>query len=162
MVSNPVAVSKLKACISPKMKIGVVGYSSSRFDHDVAEQLLASAFDILTASVTDSADIEIISGLTNVGIPKIAYELADQRGFATVGISAAQAFIVHCGVYPVSRQIIHGERFGDESQLFVEYIEYLVRVGGGRQSHNEVKLFAEKCAALGWQQTERLIEHELP
>jgi 6,7-dimethyl-8-ribityllumazine synthase len=61
------------------MKIGVVGWSRSHFDHDLAEKLLAAALDTLTANVTDRASVEIVSGLTNIGIPKLAYAIADRH-----------------------------------------------------------------------------------
>ena len=143
------------------LKIGVVGYSSNRIDFIHAEALLNLAFDSILSKNTAAQHIEIVSGLTNVGIPKIAYDIARKRGFRTVGISAEQAFKVHCGIYPVDKQMIHGTTFGDESDLFINYIDYLVRVGGGKQSHNEVQLFIAKCVSSGWSIAERLIEKEL-
>jgi hypothetical protein len=144
------------------MQIGVVGYSRSNFDHLLAEKLLTDAVDRLTAHLPDRSSVTIVSGLTSMGIPKLAYELADRLGMVTLGVSAMQAFTVHCGVYPVSRQIIHGQLFGEESPIFIDSIEYLIRIGGGKQSRNEVRLFTEKCAAQGWPLAERLLEHELP
>lgn len=144
------------------MKIGVVGYSSTKFDLNLAVKMMQSAVDIFVSKNTESENIEIVSGLTNIGVPRIAYQLADRRNFITVGISAEQAFQVHCGIYPVDKQIIHGMNFGDESEIFIGYIDFLIRIGGGRQSHKEVKMFIDKCAALGWQKSEKLIEHELP
>lgn len=143
-------------------KIGVVGYSSNRIDFVHAEQLLNLAFDSILSKNTSAQHIDIVSGLTNVGIPKVAYDIARKRGCRTVGISAEQAFKVHCGIYPVDKQMIHGVIFGDESELFVNYIDYLVRVRDGKQSHNEVQLFMAKCASSGWSTIEKLIEHELP
>jgi hypothetical protein len=85
------------------MKIGVVGYSSTKFDLNLAVKMMQSAFDIFVSKNAEE-NIEIVSGLTNIGVPKIAYQLADRRNFITVGISAEQAFQVHCGVYPVKKQ----------------------------------------------------------
>ncbi|CAK8722819.1 MAG: hypothetical protein CDV28_1139 [Candidatus Electronema aureum] len=114
------------------MKIGVVGYSFNKFDLDLAAKMMRSAFDIFVPKNAESENIEIVSGLTNIGVPRIAYQLADRRNFITVGISAEQAFQVHCGVYPVKKQIIRGINFGDESEVFIRYIDFLIRIGGGR------------------------------
>ncbi|MFT7121906.1 MAG: hypothetical protein ACJAZ9_002094 [Neolewinella sp.] len=48
---------------------------------------------------------------------------------------------VKSGVCPVDKAILHGEKFGDESAGFVEYVDGLIRVGGGPQSRKEVELF---------------------
>lgn len=89
-------------------------------------------------------EIEIVSGYTNTGIPKIAYEIADSLGLKTVGFSAKQAFTNSHGLFPVAKEIIIGDKFGDESQAFVNYIDVLIRIGGGQQSRKEVELFKIK------------------
>ena len=122
------------------MKIGVVGFSRSQFDKKMAILKLRNILEILTLG-KDATNIEIISGYTNMGVPRIAYRLADDMGLKTVGFSAKQALRVRAGVYPVKEVILVGERFGDESQKFIEYIDVLVRIGGGPQSRKEVALF---------------------
>jgi len=146
------------------MHIGIVGYSSNRIDPIAAHALLQHAMQQLISQHAPSAqptDIHIISGLTNIGIPKIAYQIADLHGYHTVGISAARALTVNCGIYAVDQQIIVGEQFGDESACFIATIDYLIRVGGGRQSHHEVELFKAKCKALGRDMNAYLVEHAL-
>lgn len=122
------------------MKIGVVGFSRSQFDKKMAILKLRNILEKLTIG-KPPASIEIISGYTNMGVPRIAYRLADDMGFKTVGFSAKQALRVRAGVYPVKEVILEGERFGEESQKFIEYIDILVRIGGGPQSRKEVELF---------------------
>ena len=121
-------------------KIGVVGFSRNQFDKRTAAQKLRRILGDLTAGQAKE-NIEIVSGYTNMGIPKIAYQLADEMKLTTVGFSAKQALRVRSGVYPVKKEIIVGERFGDESQKFIEYIDILVRIGGGPQSRHEVEVF---------------------
>ena len=122
------------------MKIGVGGFSRSQFDKKMAILKLRNVLEKLTIG-KPPASIEIISGYTNMGVPRIAYRLADDMGFKTVGFSAKQALRVRAGVYPVKEVILEGERFGEESQKFIEYIDILVRIGGGPQSRKEVELF---------------------
>ena len=122
------------------MKIGVVGFSRSQFDKKMAILKLRNILEALTRE-KDVSTIEIISGYTNMGVPRIAYRLADDMGLKTVGFSAKQALKVRAGVYPVKEVILVGERFGDESHKFIEYIDVLVRIGGGPQSRKEVALF---------------------
>lgn len=124
------------------MKVGVVGYSDdSCFDHDIAKALMVIAMDIIEK--THKKDkYELVSGLTNMGIPKIAYELAEGRGWVTVGLSSAEAKNYDC--YDVDKEIIEGEKFGDESEKFIDYIDCLIRIGGGKQSMKETKMAKDK------------------
>lgn len=125
------------------LKIGVVGFSRNQFDKKTAILKLRNILEELKEKHIDEK-IEIVSGYTNMGIPRIAYRLADDMNLYTVGFSAKQAFKVRCGVYPVKKEIIVGDRFGDESKAFIEYIDILIRVGGGPQSRKETQLFKEK------------------
>lgn len=122
------------------IKFGVVGFSRNQFDKKAAHQILDQLFKAINEKHAGK-EIEIVSGYTNSGVPKIAYELADEYGFATVGFSAEQALSVRSGVYPVQKVILKGKRFGDESEAFVRYIDGLIRVGGGKQSRTETEIF---------------------
>ncbi len=143
------------------MKIGVVGFSQENIDHALARNILLRSFRQLIERNNQDESVEIVSGLTNIGIPKIAYQIADEFGFITVGISAEKALYVKCGIYHVDKQIIEGKDFGDESITFIDYIDHLIRVGGGKQSHQEVDMFIEKCDQRGIDIADALIEHDL-
>lgn len=123
------------------IKIGVVGFSRNAFDKQKAYEFLDQEFSKLAAKYTDPSTVEIVSGYTKMGVPEIAYTLADKYGFRKVGFSARQALRVKCGLCQVDKEILIGERFGDESQDFVKYINGLIRIGGGPQSQKEVDLF---------------------
>ncbi|EKQ70193.1 hypothetical protein OsccyDRAFT_0467 [Leptolyngbyaceae cyanobacterium JSC-12] len=129
------------------MRVGIVGYSGQEFDHDMGRVLVCQAFDALPKCKT----IEIVSGLTRLGIPAIAYEEAVKRGWKTVGIACSKAFEYEC--FPVDETIIVGDDWGDESQTFLNSVDWLIRIGGGKQSHEEARL-----AQL---QGKKLLEFEL-
>ena len=129
--------------VKNKLKIGIVGFSRNQFDKKTAILKLRNKLEYLLERHTDK-EIEVVSGYTNIGVPRIAYRLADDMNLITVGFSAKQALKVRCGVYPVKKEIIVGERFGDESEAFIEYIDVLIRIGGGPQSRKEAALFKEK------------------
>jgi orotate phosphoribosyltransferase-like protein len=141
-----------------KIKIGVVGFSRNQFDKTAATQKLKAIILRLTQA-KDPQSFELVSGYTASGVPKIAYLIADELGIETVGFSANQALKVKNGVYPVKKVILIGEKFGDESQKFVEYIDILVRIGGGKQSREEVALFQKLHE--GKDLTRILIEEEV-
>lgn len=122
------------------IKYGIVGFSRDQFDKEAAYRILEELFRQISIKHSDK-EIEIVSGYTNMGVPKIAYELADRYGFTTVGYSAGQALKVRSGVYPVKKVILIGKKFGDESNDFVQYIDALIRIGGGRQSRMETEMF---------------------
>jgi len=129
-------------------KIGIVGFSRNAFDKQKAYELMDQEFAKLAAKYPDPATVEIVSGYTKTGVPEIAYTLAGKYGFRKVGFSARQALKVKSGLCGVDKEIIVGERFGDESQAFVEYINGLIRIGGGAQSRKEVALFKKQYAHL--------------
>lgn len=144
--------------IKKKLKIGIVGFSRSQFDKPTA---ILKLRNILEKIVTEKGaeNIEIVSGYTNAGVPRIAYQLADDLGVETVGFSAKQALQVRSGVYAVKKVVLIGEKFGDESERFVEYIDWLIRIGGGAQSRREIELF--RALNQGENLAETLYEEEV-
>jgi hypothetical protein len=124
------------------VKIGIVGYSSSNFDLSKAKYLIELGIEYMSCYIrglTLRNDITVVSGLTNLGIPKLAYEYASCKGYQTIGIACERAKDYEC--YPVNETIIEGKNWGDESSLFVNKIDCFVRIGGGDQSKNEAVLF---------------------
>ena len=100
-----------------KLYVGVVGYSGQKFDEADARETLEEALDDIEDEYIESGDFEeivIVSGLTNLGMPKVAYEVADNRGYGTVGVAPEQANEYE--LYPVDEIIYEGENFGDESE----------------------------------------------
>lgn len=127
------------------LRVGVVGYSGRKFDERLARQELTGVLaELLERRELPPGCVELVSGLTNIGVPKIAYEFATDAGMKTVGISAGRALNSSVGVYPVDKQIIVGENYGDESEEFVGYIDVLIRIGGGAQSFQEVAMFKQR------------------
>lgn len=135
------------------MRIGIVGYSSGKFDEEKAKILLQIGFDYLE-TISEFDELEVVSGLTNVGIPGLAYEIAASMGVRTVGIACSKAGEYPC--FPVDEEIIVGSEWGDESETFIDYIDCLIRVGGGEQSLKEVSSFRKKKPQAP------IIEMELP
>jgi nitrogenase molybdenum-iron protein alpha/beta subunit len=122
------------------MKIGVVGYSSAKFNEDVAKALIAISFD--TVEVEHGDDHIIVSGLTDLGIPALAYREAKKRGWKTKGIACKKA--EEYDLYPVEETEIVGDDWGDESETFLNDIEVLIRIGGGEQSMDETQKAKDK------------------
>lgn len=112
------------------LKIGVVGYSTEDFDIQTARQQLNAALDIVTEE--HSGEPCVISGLTNLGVPRLAYEEADARGWKTVGIACKKA--TNYEFYDVDEYELIGDDWGDESGYFLSKLDVLIRVGGGSQS----------------------------
>lgn len=121
--------------------IGVVGYSAQEFDKTEAREIIEEAFDDIENEYVENGDYDdiiIVSGLTNLGIPKIAYEVADDRGYGTMGIVPDEADEYE--LYKVDEIIYEGKNFGDESEVFIDNIDVFVKVGGGDQSQHEMEL----------------------
>ncbi len=119
------------------MKIGVVGYSAKKFDNRLAEKLIIEGLDKFKAKEGD----ELVSGLTDLGIPGLAYRIGKERKMKLIGIACERAHDEDSVVYPVDKEIIIGKNWGDESETFLKYIDVLIKVGGGKQSIEEFKSF---------------------
>ena len=121
-------------------RIGLVGYSRDNFDHELAEQYLRQAFETLKQQF--NRHVVLVSGWTDCGIPALGYRVAKELGWKTEGLSAQQA--MEYDLFPVDYSKIVGEKFGDESEYFINSISKLIRVGGGPQSLKEVQMAKEK------------------
>ncbi len=117
-----------------ELRIGVVGYSDQKFDEIKARKMLSETYDRLDFQ-HPNRNKAIVSGLTDLGIPALAYREATKRNWRTVGIACSKAEEYDC--FPVDERIIEGNEWGDESPKFLNSIEVLVRVGEGNQSLRE-------------------------
>jgi hypothetical protein len=119
------------------MRIGVVGYSAQPFDPEIAQQLLIQAVQSIDeVERIPSIDLWVVSGLTYLGIPAIAYDAAKQWDAKTMGIACEKAKDYRC--HPCDRIHLIGQDWGDESEAFLASIDILIRIGGGPQSIAEV------------------------
>jgi len=116
--------------------IGVVGFSQPEFDKEKALEYIIEAFDDISSD--KDGPYSVVSGLTDLGVPAIAYKEADKRNWKTVGVACSKAN--DYDVYPCDETIIEGKDWGDESDKFLSMIDILVRVGGGKQSKKEVEM----------------------
>lgn len=118
-----------------ELRIGVVGYSPpSKFDIQEANKMIKEAFNAVNILYPNRSKA-VVSGLTYSGIPALAYQEAVQRKWRTVGIACSKASNYKC--FPVDEKIIVGNEWGDESPTFLNSIDVLIRIGGGKQSLRE-------------------------
>ena len=94
----------------------------------------------------------VVSGLTNLGVPALAYNEAKIRGWRTVGIACSKAEEYDC--FAVDERIIVGDEWGQESETFLNNIDVLVRVGGGNQAKRETGDFRKL--------EKQVMEYDLP
>lgn len=134
-------------------KIGVVGYCPpSKFDELEATRMIDEAFDSINRQYYHCKKI-VVSGWSNVGVLKIAYERAASRCWKTVGIAPKK--VLQYDLYPVDESFVVGENFGDESEFFTDYIDILIRIGMGPQSMEEARRMREDLHKM-------TIEYDLP
>jgi hypothetical protein len=133
------ALSSLKQILAekPYFRIGVVGYSENKFDKEKAKELLIENIDKALEKNTKNEKVSLVSGLTDMGIPGLAYREAKKRGFHTVGYACSKATEYDC--FKVDEEHIIGDEWGAESDTFLANIDVLVAVGGGKQSKAELK-----------------------
>jgi len=123
-----------------KIKIvGFVGYSTMKFDENKAKEVIHNIFK----SFNDDEDYIIVSGATNMGIPKLVYEESENyTNVYLVGIMCKDGY--NYELYPCDNILAIGDNWGDESKTFIELIDELYKIGGGSQSENEKKMALEK------------------
>jgi hypothetical protein len=134
------------------MRVGIAGYSGQKFDAAQAGKLLQQCFQDFVELNNFNEISFIVSGLTNLGIPKIGYEFAQTHYIPTMGIACSKAQEYDC--FPCDRVHIVGNEWGDESEAFLASIDVLIRIGGGNQSKAECAR-AKELSIL-------VIEKELP
>jgi hypothetical protein len=117
-----------------EFRVGVCGFSDKKFDKEKALEYLKEAFDSLSKG---KSNITLVSGLTDLGVPGIAYKEAKKRKYKTVGIACKKASDYKC--FDCDEIHLIGDNWGDESETFLDSIDALVRVGGGKQSLEETK-----------------------
>lgn len=124
------------------MRIGIAGFSGQKFEQATAYSLLKGAFAEVIKQFFDCdlyqvkwEQITVVSGLTNLGIPAIAYDYAVTQSAKTMGIACSKAKDYEC--FPCDRVHIIGSEWGDESEAFLASIDVLIRIGGGKQSFAE-------------------------
>jgi hypothetical protein len=123
--------------------VGVVGYSKSDFNHEKAVESLKKAFTIIENQFP-SAKFNCVSGLTNQGVPALAYKEACARLWSTTGVACGKVKNGNYELFPVDETIIVGEKWGDESEKFLSLLDVLVKIGGGKQSETEAAQAKEK------------------
>ena len=121
------------------MKIGVVGYSGAKFNEKKAKSLVRKSFDLIEKyhSTYPDGNYIVVSGLTDMGIPALAYREALKREWGTMGVACSKANEYE--LFPVDHKVISGEEWGDESEVFLYNIDVLIRIGGGPQSMDETQ-----------------------
>ena len=118
-----------------KINVGIVGYSAKKFDKKLARMLIEKALELLMRDAKD--ELVIVSGLTYLGVPAIAYDVAKEMGLKTVGVACSKAKEYEC--FKVDEEKIVGTEWGDESETFLKMIDIMIKIGGGKQSEEEAK-----------------------
>lgn len=116
------------------LRIGVTGYIDDQFDKKQAIDILQSVFGKFYSMFKDN--IVIVLPLPNMGIPKLAFKLAKNYDWKTIGI-ASKKLAEKFPQLNVDEKIIVGEDFGDESSTFLKNINVLIRIGGRTQARQE-------------------------
>lgn len=123
------------------LKIGIVGFSKECFDKSEAQMNLEECIEAMI-KIHKPKKVSIVSGLTFTGVPKLSYEYGKIKSYKTVGITAKRA--LNARIFPCDTIYVFGDKYGDESEKFIEYRDVLIRVGGGKQSRNEVEMLKRK------------------
>jgi predicted Rossmann-fold nucleotide-binding protein len=114
------------------MKIGFIGFSAQKFDEEKARNIIRKSMMFL------DLNYEVVSGATNMGIPKLVYEEAKRKGMKTIGIIPKEG--MNYELFPqLDQLIVEGENWGEESERFLFMIDSLVMIGGGEQPKKEYK-----------------------
>lgn len=126
-----------------KLIVLVTGYCPPTVvDEQKAHNTVVEIFNKIQEKYPNSK-IELVSGLTNVGIMTHAYEEGKKRGWYLVGYACKKA--ADFELYPVDESHLIGDNWGDESEAFINhallsnYPFIMVNIAGGPQAEKETK-----------------------
>lgn len=140
-----------------KFRIGVIGYSAAYFDRAEATKLLKKILSKALRRNKEKASVAIVSGLTNMGIPAIAYNLAKEKNYYTIGYACEKAN--EFTLFPVDKKYIIGKNWGDESESFLDNIDVLIAIGGGDQTKEELKKAEEKQIPIYYEELPKKVSY---
>ncbi len=127
------------------IRVGVVGYTAEKFDKIKAWELLKEGFEKIQ-SENNTNKLMVISGLTDLGIPSLAYYIARQNDWNIGGIAPEKA--LESRWFPMSNDgdelVLSGEDYGEETPKFLDSIDVLLRIGGGVQALYETQLATKR------------------
>lgn len=122
--------------------IGIVGFSGAWQDNarpevkSTVERVINGLFD----RVAEPEPVWCVSGATDFGVPAVAYAIAKQRDLYCVGVTAGEA--QQFPLAALDRLVVVGDRFGDESRVFVDVCDRFWMIGGGSQAETEMRMAA--------------------
>lgn len=117
-------------------RVGICGYSAQKFNEDKARSILLANLIQLKEQYGDK--LIVVSGMTWQGVPGIGYEVASALDLHTVGIACVKAKSEL--QFPCDAKYFVGEDWPDASETFIDNIDLLIRIGGGKISHKEAEL----------------------
>jgi hypothetical protein len=126
-----------------KLKIGIIGSLKPNFDMEDAEEKIMESIELIK-EYHKNYEYQIVSVMTNEGIPKLAYDISKKLNHKTIGYASKMIYKGKYGVYLVDETNIVGNKYGDECEELIKNINCLIRIGGGYQSNYEVELFKNK------------------
>ena len=114
------------------------GLSGAALEAFVADAGAALRRSLEAAKAEHGERLVMVSGATDSGVLRLAYELAAELSITSMGITSNRA--LRYRVAPMHYLIAIGSRFGDESADFVTLCDHFVVLGGGAQSRHECEL----------------------
>ena len=115
-----------------EFRIGVIGYDTDdQFEYDQAYAELVDMINevVSEAEIDENTKILIVSNVLDQGMSKVAYDIADESGYDTVGIFPSELVESADDIRAVDEAIQVGEEIGSDDEYFIEYIDVLLRVG---------------------------------
>ena len=141
-------ISRLRKAIRELdgLAIGLVGFSGSfaKNGRTDAESVTRRFIETMLANTDETLPrrpLFLISGATDLGVPRIGYAAAKKLGVTSVGVTSQEA--LKYSIAELEYLTVVGNKFGDESEAFVSVIDELWVIGGGKQSLSECNLASE-------------------
>lgn len=140
-------INKIVGLYNPQqtLNVGFVGYCSpTEFDENRAVELINRAFDQVKKDYPTVKKFNLVSGVVNGGTIRLAYKIAEERGWELWGVACKKAenLLWYPRLKRNNIQII-GSEWGEESIYFTDNVDIIVRVGGGPQSAYECYLLKQ-------------------
>jgi hypothetical protein len=119
------------------IRLNLITFSAKKFDEAGMTTFMENMFRGMREGGVAGTDVALNGGLTDLGGIKIGYKTGAAAGVELVGITAGKAAMYD--VAKVDKAIALGNKFGEESPLFLSIGNVTLVVGGGAQGRTEAR-----------------------
>lgn len=131
-----------------ELRIGIIGYSNDAdFDEVEADIEIEEMLDEVLSEFDDGTkSIVIVANGIDEGVAQVAYDIAYDRGYKTVGITPAS--LGDKERFETDDELVVGDEPGEDDDFFVDYVDVIIRIGDSEHGDTVSKMAMAEAADI--------------